>query len=51
MDVKELPSGPIVLAVDTPGVSLSDVKAQVEEGNVPPSEDGGPISPIQSTML
>ena len=47
MDVKELPSGPIVLGVDMPGVSLSDV----EEGNVVaisgkrerPSEDGGPI--------
>ena len=34
MDVKELPSGPIVLAIDIPGVSLSDVKVQVEEGNV-----------------
>ena len=51
MDVKELPSGPIVLAVDMPGVSLSDVKVQVEEGNVlaisgkrkRPSEDSGPI--------
>ena len=48
MDVKELPSGPIVLAVDMPGVSLADVKVQVEEGNVlaisgerkRPSEDG-----------
>ena len=46
MDVKELPSGPVVLAI-----SLSDVKVQVEEGNVlaisgkrkRPSEDGGPI--------
>ncbi|CAD6340521.1 unnamed protein product [Miscanthus lutarioriparius] len=51
MDVKELPSGPIVLAVDIPGVSLSDVEVQVEEGNVLaisgkrkcPSKDGGPI--------
>ena len=51
MDVKELPSGPIVLAVDMPGVSLSDVRVRVEEGNVlaicgkreRPSEDGGPI--------
>ena len=51
MDVKELPSGPIVLAVDMPGVSLSDVEVQVEEGNVlaisgkreRPSEDDGPI--------
>ena len=50
MDVKELPSGPIVLAVDTPGVSLSDVKVQVEEGNVRPSKDGGPIGPIRSTV-
>jgi HSP20 family protein len=32
MDIKELPSGPIVLAVDMPGVSLSDIKVQVEEG-------------------
>ncbi|OEL16952.1 19.0 kDa class II heat shock protein, partial [Dichanthelium oligosanthes] len=34
MDVKELPSGVIVLAVDMPGVSPADVKVQVEEGNV-----------------
>ncbi|XP_066360366.1 22.0 kDa class IV heat shock protein-like [Miscanthus floridulus] len=51
MDVKELPSGPVVQAINMPGVSLSDVKVQVEEGNVlaisgkheRPSEDGGPI--------
>ncbi|RCV04833.1 hypothetical protein SETIT_1G032700v2 [Setaria italica] len=49
MDVKELPSGAIVLAVDMPGVSPADVKVQVEEGNVLtisgerklPAEDGG----------
>ena len=49
MDVKELPSGAIVLAVDMPGVSPADVKVQVEEGNVltisgerkRPAEDGG----------
>ncbi|KAL6604434.1 hypothetical protein ACP70R_028682 [Stipagrostis hirtigluma subsp. patula] len=48
MDVKELPSGAIVLAVDMPGVSPADVKVQVEEGNVltisgerkRPAEDG-----------
>lgn len=48
MDVKELPSGVIVLAVDMPGVSLPDVKVQVEGGNVltisgerkHPAEDG-----------
>nr|CAB3446118.1 unnamed protein product [Digitaria exilis] len=48
MDVKELPSGAIVLAVDMPGVNPSDVKVQVEEGNVltisgerkRPAEDG-----------
>ncbi|CAL5023121.1 unnamed protein product [Urochloa decumbens] len=34
MDVKELPSGAIVLAVDMPGVSPADVRVQVEEGNV-----------------
>ncbi|KAJ1278551.1 hypothetical protein BS78_04G088200 [Paspalum vaginatum] len=35
MDVKELPSGAIVLAVDMPGVSHADVRVQVEEeGNV-----------------
>ncbi|KAF0912990.1 hypothetical protein E2562_019791 [Oryza meyeriana var. granulata] len=34
MDVKELPSGALVLAVDMPGVSPADVKVQVEEGNV-----------------
>jgi HSP20 family protein len=49
MDVKELPSGATVLAVDMPGVSPADVKVQVEEGNVltisgerkRPAEDGG----------
>ncbi|CAL4889131.1 unnamed protein product [Urochloa decumbens] len=48
MDIKELPSGAIVLAVDMPGVSPADVKVQVEEGNVltisgerkRPAEDG-----------
>ncbi|OAY64066.1 19.0 kDa class II heat shock protein-like [Ananas comosus] len=34
MDVKELPSGKLVLTVDMPGVNPSDVKVQVEEGNV-----------------
>ena len=34
MDVKELPSGALVLAVDMPGVSLADVRVQVEDGNV-----------------
>ncbi|XP_015688937.1 19.0 kDa class II heat shock protein-like [Oryza brachyantha] len=34
MDVKELPSGALVLAVDMPGVSPADVRVQVEEGNV-----------------
>jgi HSP20 family protein len=50
MDVKELPSGAIVLAVDMPGVNPADVKVQVEEGKVltiggerkrPAEEDGG----------
>ncbi|CAN6246659.1 unnamed protein product [Urochloa humidicola] len=48
MDVKELPSGAVVLAVDMPGVSPADVKVQVEDGNVltisgerkRPAEDG-----------
>jgi len=51
MDIKELPSGPIVLVVGKPGVSLSDIEVHVEEGNVlaisgkrkRPFEDGGPI--------
>ena len=49
MDVKELPSGALVLAVDMPGVSPADVRVQVEEGNVltisgerkRPAEDAG----------
>ncbi|PAN04747.1 hypothetical protein PAHAL_1G088400 [Panicum hallii] len=49
MDVKELPSGAVVLAVDMPGVSPADVRVQVEEGNVltisgerkRPAEDAG----------
>ena len=34
MDVKELPSGALVLTVDMPGVRPADVKVQVEDGNV-----------------
>jgi len=34
MDVKELPSGALVLAVDMPGVRPADVRVQVEDGNV-----------------
>ncbi|XBH62523.1 hypothetical protein VPH35_116729 [Triticum aestivum] len=35
MEVKELPSGALVLAVDVPaGVSPADVRVQVEDGNV-----------------
>ncbi|XP_072961280.1 17.1 kDa class II heat shock protein-like [Typha angustifolia] len=34
MDIKELPSGTIVLTVDMPGVNPGEVKVQVEEGNV-----------------
>ena len=49
MDVKELPSGALVLAVDMPGVSPADVRVQVEGGNVltisgerkRPAEDAG----------
>ena len=49
MDVKELPSGALVLAVDMPGVRPADVRVQVEDGNVltisgerkRPAEDAG----------
>ncbi|KAL6888242.1 hypothetical protein ACP4OV_009268 [Aristida adscensionis] len=34
MDVKELPSGALVLAVDMPGVSPADVRVQVDDGNL-----------------
>jgi len=34
MDVKELPSGALVLAVDMPRVRPADVRVQVEDGNV-----------------
>ena len=58
MDVKELPSGHIVLAVDMPGVSLADVKVQVEDGNVlaisgerkRPAEDCGADAEADATQ-